>query len=110
MALRDWDRRLIAPEDALRLTGDRAVYFTAERAELAQFAPEGGGAALPDQLQINMRCGQCHQSVTMLAAEQDVTAARLEGGETTIGDLMSDVLRHQVTAHDQSLSGGSRGR
>jgi hypothetical protein len=106
MALRDWDSRLISPESCLRLVGDVDVFFTAERADLAQFAPEGGGPVLPDQLQINMRCAACGQSITMLAAEQDVTAPAIQGGETTIGDLMSDVLRHQVTAHDQSLSGG----
>jgi hypothetical protein len=106
MALRDWDRRLIAPETALMLVGDVGVYFTAERAELGQFAPEGGGAGVPDQLQINLRCCQCDQSVTMLAATQDITAARIDGQPLTLGELMSDILRHQVMAHDQPLSGG----
>lgn len=105
MALRDWDRRLITPESALWLTGDHGVYFTAEVAELSQFAPEGG-ARQPDQVQINLRCAECRQSVTLLAAIADLMAPRVEGQPTTLGDLMSDILRHQVTAHDQSLSGG----
>jgi hypothetical protein len=106
MALADWDRRLIAPERALWLAGDWAVYFTAEVSNLSQFAPEGGGPPQRDQIQINMRCRQCGQSITLLAAEPDLTAARVEGGDTTAGDLISDVLRHQVMAHDQPLSGG----
>jgi hypothetical protein len=105
MALRDWDKRLITPETALALTGDRGVYFTAEVAELSQFAPEGGGARQADQVQVNMRCAECRQSITLLAAA-DLMAPRAEGQPTTLGDLMSDILRHQVTAHDQSLSGG----
>jgi len=108
MPLRDWDSRLITPESALWLTGDRAVFFTAEVARLSQFEPEGGGAAQRDQIQLNMRCRECGQSITLLAAEPDITAPRVEGGDTTAGDLISDILRHQVTAHDQSLSGGSR--
>lgn len=106
MALADWDRRLISPETALRLTGDTGVYFTAQRADLSQYEPEGGGPRQPDQLQINMRCGQCHQSITLLATA-GLAEPEISGGVTTIGDLMSDVLRHQVTAHDQKLSGGS---
>lgn len=106
MPLRDWDSRLITPESALWLTGDRAVFFTAEVAQLSQFAPEGGGPAQPDQIQLNMRCRECGQSITLLAAERDLTAPRVAGGDTTAGDLISDILRHQVTAHNQSLSGG----
>lgn len=105
MALSDWDRRLITPEAALTLTGDVEVYFTCQRADLSQFEPEGGGPRQPGQIQINMRCSGCRQSITLLAvagpAEPEVS-----GGATTIADLMSDVLRHQVMAHDQPLSGG----
>jgi len=108
MALADWDSRLIGPERALRLTGDLPVFFTAEVAELSQFSPEGGGQSQPDQVQLNMRCRACGQSITLLAATPDLVAPRVEGGDTTLGDLISDVLRHQVMAHDQPLSGGSR--
>lgn len=105
MALADWDRRLIAPETALRLTGDIGVYFTCQRADLSQFEPEGGGPRQADQIQINMRCRVDGQSITLLAvagpAEPEVS-----GQETTLADLMSDILRHQVMAHDQPLSGG----
>ena len=103
--LREWDARLITPEAALWLVGDLGIYFTCQRAELSQFDPEGGGPRQGDQLQINMRCSACHQSIVLLAtagpAEPEVS-----GGETTHGDLMSDILRHQVMAHDQPLSGG----
>jgi len=106
MALRDWDSRLIAPERALWLTGDRCIYFTAEIANLSQFDPEGGGPPQRDQIQINMRCRACDQSITLLAAEPDLMAPRIAGGDTTAGDLISDILRHQVMAHNQPLSGG----
>lgn len=106
MPLADWDRRLIAPETALRLTGDVGVYFTCQRADLSQFEPEGGGPRQGDQIQINMRCSADGQSITLLAvagpAEPEVS-----GQQTTLGDLMSDILRHQVMAHDQPLSGGA---
>jgi hypothetical protein len=104
--LRDWDARLITPETCLRLVGDLPVYFTCQRSELSQFEPESGGPRQGDQLQINMRCRACGQSIVLLAragaAEPEVC-----GGDTTMGDLMSDILRHQVTAHDQKLSGGA---
>jgi hypothetical protein len=106
MALADWDRRLISPEAALWIVGDQPVYFTCERAELSQFEPEGGGPRRPDQLQINMRHGGgCGQSVCLLAADPDPTAPRLQGAATTQGDLITAILRHLVTAHDQPLSG-----
>ena len=103
--LADWDARLIAPETALRLVGDLGVYFTCQRADLAQFEPEGGGARQADQLQINMRCGQCHQSIVLLATA-GAAEPEVSGAETSIGDLISDILRHRVMAHDQPLSGG----
>jgi hypothetical protein len=103
--LREWDARLITPEACLWLVGDLGVYFTCQRADLAQFEPEGGGPRQPDRLQINMRCCQCRQSIVMLATA-GTAEPEVSGGQTSIGDLMSDILRHQVMAHDQPLSGG----
>jgi hypothetical protein len=105
MVLADWDRRLIAPETALNLTGDIGVYFTCQRADLTQYEPEGGGPRLADQIQVNMRCSACHQSITLLA-RAGLAEPEVSGQETSLGDLMSDILRHQVMAHDQPLSGG----
>src|SRR5690348_3108211 len=95
MALADWDPRLIAPEHALHLAGDWMLYATWELAELGQF--EGG----TDRWQINLRCRKDGQSVGMLGDGTSFT--------TSIGDLLSGVLRHLVTAHDLSLSGAPRG-
>jgi hypothetical protein len=103
--LRDWDARLITPDAALWLVGDLPVYFTCQRADLAQFEPEGGGPRQADQLQINMRCGECRQSIVLLATA-GAAEPEVSGAQTTHGDLMSDILRHQVMAHDQPLSGG----
>lgn len=96
MALADWDQRLLAPGRALEMAGDWPVYATYDLAELSQFE------AQPDQWQINLRCRDCGQSCGMLA-----TGA--VAYQTSIGDLLSGVLRHLVTAHDFSLSGAPRG-
>jgi hypothetical protein len=102
MALADWDARLITPERALRLAGDWPLYATAELAALSQFEPEGGGGRAIDRWQLNLRCRKDGQSITLL--ERDGASY-----ETSLGDLLSAVLRHLVTAHDQSLSGVSNG-
>jgi hypothetical protein len=99
MALADWDARLLSPERALWMAGDWPLYATFEVAQLSQFEPEGGGDPQADQWQINLRCRKDNQSVAMLGDATSFT--------TSIGDLLSAVVRHMVTAHDQSLSGGS---
>ena len=117
MALADWDPRLMTPARALALVGDWPAYASVDLAELSQFEPEGGGPRQPDQWQAHLRCGQCHQSVTMLASFQTVTGLAnglasvlaagppaMHGDATTMGDLLSAVLRHLVMAHDVSLS------
>jgi hypothetical protein len=93
-----WDARLITPERVFELTRDWPLEYTRELAELSQFEMEGGGDPLPDQWQINMRCGKCGQSCGMLA---DHTGPL----PTSIGDQASGVLRHMVMAHGTSLSG-----
>jgi hypothetical protein len=118
MGLRDWQDKLISPQRALELTGDWPLTATYELAELSQFEGETGPQdERPDQWQINLRCSTlkgfkldnpggaaelerkaCGQSVGMLAAAG-------QGFTTSIADLMSGVLRHQVTAHNLSLSG-----
>ena len=110
MALADWDPRLITPGRALQLAGDWPVYFDAGQARLSQYEPEAGGQRLADQWQVNCRCGKDHQSITMLgrfSLREDGAPEWVEFASTTVGDLLSDVLRHMVTAHDLSLSGGS---
>ena len=98
--LADWDARLIEPERALYMAGDWPVYYTFARSSLAQFEQE-------DRAQIYQRCGRCHQSITALATTTEVPVMReLKGPQTTPADQLSDVLRHMVTAHDWSLSGG----
>ena len=96
MALADWDPRLLSPERALWLAGDWPVYATYDLAELSQYD------AQPDQWQINLRCRKCDQSCGMLATG-DLSY------QATIGDLLSGVLRHLVTAHNLSLSGAPDG-
>lgn len=96
MSLADWDRRLMTPERALRMVGDWPVYFDYGLSALSQFAPEGGGPAQADRFQVNMRCCNDAQSAAMVS---DGTVA-----VTTIGDLLSAVLRHMVTAHDLPLN------
>jgi hypothetical protein len=104
MALADWDPRLMSPERALHLAGDWPVYYTAGKAELFQFGSQ------PDQIQLNQRCGKCHQSITALLQVTDVPdLVGLKSPETTTADQLSDVLRHLVTAHDIPLSGAPDG-
>lgn len=118
MGLREWSGRLLAPQRALELTGDWPLTATYELAELSQFEGESGPAdERPDQWQINLRCSTlkgfkldnpaasaglpavaCGQSVAMVAAAGQAFT-------TSIGDLMSGILRHAVTAHNLSLSG-----
>jgi hypothetical protein len=102
--LADWDARLLTPARALELAGDWPVYADLELAELSQFEPEAGGKTLADRWQVNMRCRACRQSCGQLGAwgaDGYVPAA------TSIGDLLSGVLRHMVMAHDQALSAGA---
>lgn len=94
--LAEWDARLIDPERALWLAGDWPVYASHELAELSQYETE------PDRWQINLRCRKCDKSCGLLGAGALVY-------QTTIGDLLSGVLRHMVSAHDWSLSGASNG-
>jgi hypothetical protein len=94
--LADWDPRLISPEQALRIAGDWPVYASHEMASLSQFGDQ------PDRWQINLRCLECGQSCGLLDAPRQVY-------KTSIGDLLSGVLRHMVTAHDWSLSGATHG-
>jgi hypothetical protein len=110
MALDDWDARLLSPERALRLAGDWPIFATAELAELSQFQMEGGGPGQRDRSQINMRCGGqrhnsvgiCGQSCGLLGEDRgDDTMPVL----TSIGDLLSGVLRHMVMTHDVPLNG-----
>lgn len=61
-----WDDRLISRERALRLAGDWPVYASVGYAQLEQYETEGGDH-LPGQWQVNLRCGRCHASVTLLA-------------------------------------------
>lgn len=98
MALADWDPRLITPERALQLAGDWPVYAGMTKAELSQFGSQ------PDRMQINLRCRRCHQSCGLLSVPRGGPQAD-DGYLTSIGDLLSGVLRHLVTAHDLSLSG-----
>jgi hypothetical protein len=97
--LADWDPRLITPARALELAGDWPLIATAERAQLSQFEPEGGGPRQPDRWQINLRCAKDDRSVFMLG--DDTPGPPMQ---STIGDLLSGVLRHLVMAHDVSLS------
>lgn len=102
MALADWDDRLLSPERGLRLAGDWPLYATFELAGLSQFELEGGGPPpVEDRWQINLRCRKDGQSVAMLGDGTSFT--------TDIGDLLSAVLRHLVTAHDLVLSGANSG-
>jgi hypothetical protein len=108
--LADWNDRLLSPERALRMAGDWPVWASAELAELSQFQMEGGGPGQADRWQINLRCGAerhgggavCGQSCGMLG--ENTGAAPVL---TSIGDLLSGVLRHMVMAHDQPLNGAS---
>lgn len=103
--LADWDARLITPARALDLAGDWPLYASAELARLSQFEPEGGGPSQDDRWQINLRCAKDHQSVAMLGDDTPGPPA-----ETTLGDVLSGVLRHLVMAHDVSLSAGTGGQ
>lgn len=98
MAIADWDARLLSPARALELAGDWPVYASVEIAALSQFEPEGGGdQRIPDQWQVNLRCRKCDQSCGLLGAGQTAY-------QTTIGDLLTGVLRHLVMAHDVPLN------
>lgn len=108
--LSDWNAALLSPERALRLAGDWPTYATAELAELSQFQMEGGGPGQRDRYQINMRCGapsfghperMCEQSCGLLAEIAPGAPPVL----TSIGDLLSGVLRHMVMTHDVPLNG-----
>ena len=101
--LADWDARLLSPERALRLAGDWPLYATFEISLLSDYGDQ------PDQWQINLRCRKCQQSCGLLANGSGTSSTVITAAETSIGDLLSGVLRHLVTAHDLSLSGGSDG-
>jgi hypothetical protein len=106
MALADWDARLISPERALRLAGDWPLYASCEKAQLSEFGSQ------PDQWQVNLRCDKDHQSMGLLGTVKlrtDNTLASVYYESTSIGDLLSGVLRHLVTAHDIPLSGAPDG-
>lgn len=103
MGLDAWDARLITPEQALRLAGDWPVYTDWQFAKASQFEPEGGGERQQDHWQVNLRCARDGQSVALLASPPGHTL-------TTTGDLLSAILRHLVTAHDQPLSGAKDGQ
>ena len=96
--LADWDPRLITPARALELAGDWPLIATAELAELSQF--EGDQ---PDRWQINLRCAKDDQSVGMLGDDTPGPPA-----QTTLGDLLSGVLRHLVMAHELPLNRGDQ--
>lgn len=102
MALADWDARLLSPGRALELAGDWPLYATYELADLAQYGDQ------PAWWQINLRCRKDGQSVGLLARGQSEGVA-LYAESTSIGDLLSGVVRHMVTAHDLALSGANRG-
>lgn len=97
MALADWHPKLITPDRAIRLAGDWPVYASYEHAPLSQFGDQD------DRWQINLRCRKCRQSCGLLGRDWGISY------ETSVGDLLSGVLRHLVTAHDLSLSGASDG-
>lgn len=112
--LSDWDARLIDPERALWLAGDWPFALDVQLAELSQFEGEAGGSIQPDQRQANLRClavahnhpdRVCDQSIIMLARQGD--GMRQAATNTSVGDLLSAVLRHMVMAHDVPLNGGS---
>jgi hypothetical protein len=112
MPLSDWDPRLISPERALRIAGDWPFYHTLELARLSQFEMEGGGAPLPDQWQLNLRCGkpECMASITKVLDTQQLNPDTGHAGDLLdAGTLLSAVLRHLVTAHDVPLSGSGEG-
>jgi hypothetical protein len=110
--LADWNDRLLSPERALRMAGDWPVWAAAELAELSQFQMEGGGPGQSDRRQINLRCGaerhgggrMCGQSCGLLGEDNGPGTAIVL---TSVGDLLSGVLRHMVMAHDQPLNGAS---
>lgn len=106
--LADWDARLLTPERALQLAGDWPVYASAGMSQLSQFGSQ------PDQGQVNLRCGRCHQSCGLLGTftpddRMPHGLAAVKQPLTSIGDLLSAVVRHMVTAHDLSLSGAPNG-
>jgi hypothetical protein len=106
--LADWNPALLSPERALQLAGDWPLYASAETAELSQFEMEGGGH-LADRPQINMRCGHerhgggpmCGQSCGLLGENRGPDTVPVL---TSVGDLLSGVLRHMVMVHDQPLN------
>jgi hypothetical protein len=111
MPLSDWNARLLTPERALRLTGDWPFYHTLQLARLSQFEMEGGGGQIPDQWQVNLRCGKpdCMASITMVLATRELDPDTGHAGNLLdVGTVMSAVLRHLVTAHDVSLSGSDQ--
>lgn len=94
--LADWDARLITPARALELAGDWPLITTAELAQLS--TQQDGGT---DRWQINLRCAKDDQSVAMLGDDTPGPPA-----QTTLGDLLSGVLRHLVMAHELPLNRG----
>lgn len=95
-----WDSRLITPDRQYSLVAEWPYYTTFELAELSQFEPEAGGERRPDQLQLNLRCGRCDQSMGVLPQSR--------AGMAQVGDLAAGVLRHMVMAHDVPLSGAGK--
>jgi hypothetical protein len=61
-------------------------------------------------MQNNLRCGECGQSCGLIGqAEPGRLDGVPDGFRTTLGDLLSAVLRHRVMAHDQALNRSSNG-
>jgi hypothetical protein len=118
MPLSEWNDHLLSADRALLLCGDWPLTATYELAELSQFEGESGPVdERPDQWQINLRCATLRRmklddpaawaSLPREACGQSVGALAAAGQSytTSISDLMAGVIRHQVTAHNLSLSG-----
>lgn len=82
-----WDARLITRERAWALAGGWSVRPVARDGQVSLF------------------CFRCGQPVTVL-----IPAGRADGYLVTLDGLVPAVLRHMVTHHGQSLSGGGNGR
>lgn len=94
--LKDWNPDLITPETAIRIVGDVVVRV---------------GYRHPNDVtwMVVMECDQCHRSIMDLATSVQQSEPEGEIRESswpyTVEGILTAVLRHRVTHHEEVLSG-----
>jgi hypothetical protein len=94
--LADWHRELISPERAIMITGDCVVRSGFRHPD-------------PSTWLVVLECNDCERVIVELSKSVETLDAPGERRESsypyTVETLLSAVLRHRVTHHEEVLSG-----